>query len=117
MIGGQSLDISGDGDREELHRLKTGALFSASVGCALALVDLPQAGQAPWRAFASELGLLFQVVDDILDRDGFVDDVGIDGARRLADGAATRAHEQLESLDADTGVLAEIVDNLASRTS
>ena len=32
MIGGQWLDIRGDGEREELHRLKTGALFSASVG-------------------------------------------------------------------------------------
>ena len=35
MIGGQWLDIRGEGEREELYRLKTGALFSASVGCAL----------------------------------------------------------------------------------
>ena len=41
MIGGQWLDIRGDADREELHRLKTGALFSASVGCALAALDVP----------------------------------------------------------------------------
>ena len=116
MIGGQSLDIRGEGDREELHRLKTGALFSASVGCALALVDLPPAEQLPWRAFASELGLLFQVVDDILDGDGFVDDVGPEGARQLADGAAERAHAGLASLNTDTSVLAEIVDSLASRT-
>ena len=46
---------------------------------------------APWRAFAAELGLLFQIVDDILDGDGFVLDVGVDGARGLADEAAERA--------------------------
>ena len=81
MIGGQWLDIRGEGERDELHRLKTGALFSASIGCALAAVGVPQAEQPPWRAFAAELGLLFQIVDDILDGDGFVLDVGIDGAR------------------------------------
>ena len=81
MIGGQWLDIRGEGAREELHRLKTGALFSAAVGCALAAVGVPAAEQRPWHEFASELGLLFQVVDDILDGDGFVLDVGIDAAR------------------------------------
>ena len=117
MIGGQWLDIRGEGGREELHRLKTGALFSASVGCALAAVGVPPAEQGPWREFASELGLLFQVVDDILDGDGFVLDVGVDGARGLADGAAERAHARLATLDADTSVLAEIVDSLATRTA
>ena len=116
MIGGQWLDIRGDGDREELHRLKTGALFSASVGCALAALDVPQLEQRPWRAFAAELGLLFQIVDDILDRDGFVLEVGVDRARELADGAAERAQAALSGLAADTSVLREIVDSLASRT-
>ena len=67
MIGGQWLDIRGDGEREELYRLKTGALFSASVGCALAALDVAPVDQAPWRSFAADLGLLFQIVDDILD--------------------------------------------------
>ena len=116
MIGGQWLDIRGDAEREELHRLKTGALFSASVGCALAALEVPQLEQRPWRAFATELGLLFQIVDDILDGDGFVHDVGADSARRLADDAAERAHQGLAALVADTSVLEEIVDSLASRT-
>jgi geranylgeranyl diphosphate synthase type II len=116
MIGGQWLDIRGDAEREELHRLKTGALFSASVGCALAALDVPEAEQRPWRAFAAELGLLFQIVDDILDGDGYVLDVGADGARRFADAAAARAQEDLAALDADTSVLQEIVDGLASRS-
>ena len=37
--------------------------------------------QRPWRAFADELGMLFQVVDDILDGDGYVVTLGVDGAR------------------------------------
>jgi geranylgeranyl diphosphate synthase type II len=117
MIGGQWLDIRGEGARDDLHRLKTGALFSAAIGCALAAVEAPPAAQAPWRSFACELGLLFQIVDDILDGDGFVIDVGADEARRLADEAAERSHERLAAIEADTSVLTEIVDGLASRTA
>jgi geranylgeranyl diphosphate synthase type II len=117
MIGGQWLDIRGEGARDELHRLKTGALFSASVGCALAAVEVPTAEQVPWRAFASELGLLFQIVDDILDGDGVVLDVGVDDARRQADEAAERTQTRLASIDAETSVLRDIVDGLASRTA
>jgi geranylgeranyl diphosphate synthase type II len=97
--------------------LKTGALFSASVGCALAAVEMPAAEQAPWRAFASELGLLFQIVDDILDGDGVVLDVGVDDARRQVDEVVERTHARLAAIDADTVVLRDIVDGLASRTA
>jgi geranylgeranyl diphosphate synthase type II len=117
MIGGQWLDIRGAGARDELHRLKTGALFSAAIGCALEAVEVPSAEQVPWRAFASELGLLFQIVDDIIDGDGFVLDVGAEGAQRLADEAASRVRAWLGELDADTEVLLGIVDELAVRTA
>jgi geranylgeranyl diphosphate synthase type II len=117
MIGGQWLDIQGEAASDELHRLKTGALFSAAVGCALSAVDLPQAEQGPWRAFGSDVGLLFQVVDDILAGDGFVLEVGADGARRLADETAERIRGQLGELDGDTAVLLGIVDELAVRTA
>jgi geranylgeranyl diphosphate synthase type II len=117
MIGGQWRELDGDGSRDEIHRLKTGALFQASIGCALAAMEMPRDEQEPWREFAAELGLLFQVVDDILDGDGYVVDVGADGARRLADEAAERAQARLAEVDADTEVLAGIVDGLASRTT
>lgn len=116
MIGGQWLDVQGEAASVELHRLKTGALFSASVGCALAALDVPPVEQAPWRAFGSDVGLLFQVVDDILDGDGLVLGIGIDRARRLADDTAARIRASLGELDADTGVLLGIVDELAVRT-
>jgi len=117
MIGGQQLDLEGGVELQQLHSLKTGSLFSAAVMCALWAAEVPIDEHEPWRAFAGELGLLFQVVDDVLDGDGFVLTVGEDGARRLADEAAERAQSQLAGLDADTAVLAEIVGGLAARTA
>ena len=116
MIGGQYLDTMVDGaDLRSVHRLKTGRLFAASVSLALWAADVPESDQGPWRAFGEELGLLFQVVDDILDEDGFYVSDGPDGARRLADEAAARAHERLGEIDADTSVLDGIVSALAVR--
>ena len=117
MIGGQQQDLEGGHDLAELHRLKTGALFSASVMCGVWAAGVPETAHAPWRAFAEELGLLFQVVDDILDGDGYVVEVGETRARELADEAAARAAERLAEIPYDTSVLAEIVALLAARTS
>jgi geranylgeranyl diphosphate synthase, type II len=117
MIGGQYLDIKGFGDLAELHRLKTGRLFVAAIGLALEAAELPAPEQAPWRTFAEELGLLFQLIDDLLDRDGYVLVHGVEETRRLADEAAARAQAKLAGIDADTSVLEEIVASLVARTS
>jgi geranylgeranyl diphosphate synthase type II len=116
MIGGQQLDLEGGADLDHLHALKTGALFRASVLCGLWAAEIPVDEHPPWRAFASEVGLLFQIVDDLLDGDGYVASVGEAGARRLADEAAGRARARLEQVQGDTEVLEEIVDGLAVRT-
>jgi len=117
MIGGQYLDtMVPDADLVVVHRLKTGCLFFASVAMALWAAGLAEARQEPWRAFGSELGLLFQIVDDILDGDGYVVLHGAEGARRLADEAADNARARLAEVDADTTVLRDIVDGLAVRT-
>ncbi len=118
MIGGQYLDVTGaDGDLAELHRLKTGRLFAAAVGLGLWAADVPVAAQAPWRAFGEELGLLFQIVDDVLDGDGYAARHGADAARALAGEAADRASARLAAIGADTSVLQLLVDELAVRTS
>lgn len=117
MIGGQYLDITdSDIDLAESHRLKTGRLFAASVGLGLWVAGVPEADQTAWRAFAEELGLLFQVVDDVLDGDGYAERLGTDGARVLAAEAATTTRSLLAAVGANTTVLAEIVDSLAVRT-
>jgi geranylgeranyl pyrophosphate synthase len=118
MIGGQYLDITDTApDEAALHRLKTGSLFAASVGLGLWAAEMPERDQAPWRAFGDELGLLFQIVDDILDGDGYVLAHGAEGARALADEAAARARERLAAIPAETSVLADIVEVLATRTA
>jgi geranylgeranyl diphosphate synthase, type II len=118
MIGGQYLDITATApDEATLHKLKTGCLFAASVGLALQVADVRGGDQPPWRAFGDELGLLFQIVDDILDGDGYVLSHGEEGARELADAAADRAQARLGAIDADTSVLSEIVSGLATRTT
>ncbi len=118
MIGGQYLDIGDpDVDLAVLHRLKTGRLFAAAVGLGLWVARISALEQAPWRAFSEELGLLFQVVDDVLDGDGYVASLGEDGARALAAESAERARARLAAVPADTTVLEQIVESLAVRTA
>ena len=115
MIGGQYLDVTGSADDlAALNRLKTGRLFEASVALALAVNG---AEPQTWPRFAQEVGALFQLVDDLLDGDGFVLAYGEDETRRRADEAAERALAALAELDADTSVLRGIVDGLATRTA
>jgi geranylgeranyl diphosphate synthase, type II len=139
MIGGQYMDVTTDGDLDadglvHLHELKTGRLLRASVTCAVAVVGLPPDERTPWAAFGQELGLLFQIVDDILDATGtaaelgktpgkdeaagkvtYVSLHGLERARELADAARTRVNERLAELPADSTVLAELVATIRDR--
>jgi geranylgeranyl diphosphate synthase, type II len=118
MIGGQYLDIDGGRrDRAELNRLKTGRLFDASVGCGLSAAAVSPEEQAPWREFAADFGFLYQVVDDLLDDDGFVHELGRDRTRRLATETEHSARTRLLELGADTSVLDELIDELTARIS
>jgi geranylgeranyl diphosphate synthase type II len=116
MIGGQYLDVTdGAGELARLHALKTGRLFAACVGSALWIAEVPAEEQRPWREFADEFGLLYQIVDDILDGDGFVLERGADGARALADDTEARARARLAEIAADTSRLDELVSGLIAR--
>ncbi len=83
MAGGQALDLSAVGrnlDLEELeamHRLKTGALIRASV--LLAAACAPGLQPREWDAldgYSQDIGLAFQIQDDILDVEGSTEDLG-----------------------------------------
>ena len=98
-----------------LHELKTGRLIGASVLCVLLLTGIEDGPEtAPFRRFAAELGVLFQIVDDILDVTGtddalgkprgsderhgkrtYVSEFGIDRARQLAGECHRMAREAL----------------------
>ena len=125
MIDGQYLDVTAEAPDHDalasLHRLKTGALIEAAVACGLHVARLDPAGQAPYRAFARELGLLFQIVDDVLD-DGadepsYVTLHGVDRARELAEDSYARARGLLAGIDADTSELAELAELIARRSA
>lgn len=117
MIGGQYDDIRGDGDIARRHSLKTGRLFEAAVGCALAVAGTPEAERDPWRGFASEFGLLYQVVDDVLDGDGLAAELGADGAHELADEIEGRARARLDEIPQDTSLLDELLSGLKARAT
>jgi geranylgeranyl diphosphate synthase type II len=141
MIGGQYLDVTTDGDLDtdglrRLHSLKTGRLLCAAVTTATAVAGLPENERAPWRSFGEELGVLFQIVDDILDATGTAEELGktpgkdeaagkvtyvslhgLAAARRLADEARARVNDRLDSLPTDTSVLADLVDTIRDRHS
>jgi geranylgeranyl pyrophosphate synthase len=83
MAGGQAMDLSAVGrnlDLEELeamHRLKTGALIRASVLLAAACApQLTAAEREALDGYAQDIGLAFQIQDDILDVEGNVEDLG-----------------------------------------
>ena len=127
MIDGQYLDVTAStppthDQLAELHRLKTGSLIGASVttGALVGGIDRDQLG--PHRAYASELGLMFQIVDDILD-DGshdepsYVNTLGIDRARALARESHHRALALLEDLPGDTTELRDLTELIALRTA
>jgi len=82
MVGGQYADVSAGAAStpaalRRLHELKTGRLIGASVLCVLLLSGVHSAAEtAPFRTFAAEVGVLFQIVDDILDVTGTDDALG-----------------------------------------
>jgi len=138
MVGGQFLDVAGadDGDIRHLHELKTGALIAASVGSVLALEGLDGPATMPFRRFAAELGVVFQIVDDILDVTGdeaelgkprgsderhgkatYVSVFGLDRARELAKESHAAARAALAEADGATGRLGQISDYILTRTT
>ena len=81
MVGGQYADVRATAPRDpaglrRLHELKTGRLIAASVRCVLALGGVDEPATMAFSRFAAELGVLFQIVDDILDVTGSEEDLG-----------------------------------------
>ncbi len=144
MVGGQYIDVAGTAapDAEglrRLHSLKTGQLISASITCTLTLLAIDPATIQCFGTYANELGVLYQIVDDILDVTGsaqdlgktqgsdarlgkrtYVTEFGLDGARRLAAESHTRAARSLDAaaarLDGDADPLRQITHFIATRS-
>jgi geranylgeranyl diphosphate synthase type II len=141
MVGGQYVDVTAPGDLEpaglrRLHELKTGRLIGASVVCVLLLSGMDGPATIAYRRFAAELGVLFQIVDDILDVTGdeaelgkpqgsderhgkrtYVSVFGLDHARELAGESHRKAREALADAGGRTETLELITDYILTRPS
>jgi geranylgeranyl diphosphate synthase, type II len=138
MVGGQYVDVAGEARDAErlraLHGLKTGRLIAAAVGVVLTLEGVAEPETIPYRRFAGELGVLFQIVDDILDVTGsdeqlgkphgsderhgkltYVSLFGLERARELAAESHTEATAALAEASGDTGDLKGIADYIFTR--
>jgi geranylgeranyl diphosphate synthase type II len=142
MVGGQYVDVrnlvpDGEVTLRRLHELKTGRLIAASVECVLLLTSGATASTRlpDFRAFAAELGVLFQIVDDILDVTGtedalgkpqgsderhgkltYVSQYGVDGARQMAADSHRNAREALSRVGG-AAELEQITDFIYTRSS
>jgi len=142
MVGGQFVDITAsEADLDaaglrHLHELKTGRLIAASIGSVLRLEDVNGPATIPYTRFAAELGVLFQIVDDILDVTGdeealgkpqgsderhgkrtYVSVFGLERARELARESHAKARAALEEADGQTRTLEQITDYILTRES
>jgi geranylgeranyl diphosphate synthase type II len=138
MVGGQYVDVIGAeldaAGLRELHALKTGRLISASVCVIPILEGSDESETMRYRRFADELGVLFQIVDDILDvtesderlgkphgsdeRHGkltYVSLFGLDRARELAAESHVKATAALAEAGGDTADLRRVADYIFTR--
>lgn len=122
MVGGQTIEKIWEGKDVDLptlnliHINKTGKLFVAAC-LAGAVSGGASAGEIRQiRRFSECVGLAFQIVDDIIDRDGFLKFMSESEARFEADRLITRAATELKPFGKKASVLLEIADLLAHRS-
>ena len=142
MVGGQAIDLDAAGsgsafDAEGLrsmHARKTGALIRASAAAGAVMAGANDAQLDAIERYATELGLAFQIVDDILDVEGAAQDLGktagkdaasgkptypalhgVDASRRMAQACAARAVDALQPAALE-GQLPAIARWVISRT-
>lgn len=139
LIGGQAIDLSATDQQinfetlERIHRGKTGALFSAAATAgAIASGTSPDVVRS-LAAYAKNLGLAFQIIDDLLDVQGnpaetgkaargdvkkttFVSFSGVEGARQLATELCQTADRALEPFGPRADRLRELSAFVAARS-
>jgi farnesyl diphosphate synthase len=82
MAGGQMMDLAAEGQELDLpaitrlQQLKTGALIEYAVEAACIMAKLPSDARTPYRGYARNIGLAFQIADDLIDHGGDVTAAG-----------------------------------------
>jgi farnesyl diphosphate synthase len=112
MCGGQQLDMDAAGrtlslaEMQNVHALKTGALIKASVQLAAAVAGASENDSSALAAFADDLGLAFQIQDDILDIESSTQQLGKSAGKDAAQEKST--YPALLGMDASKTLLAEL---------
>jgi geranylgeranyl pyrophosphate synthase len=142
MVGGQWLDLEAEGrrlplaDLIQVHRGKTGALIRAACSLGGMAAQAGAADLAGLTAYGEDIGLAFQIADDVLDATGTSEELGkpvrrdaqlakstyvvllgIDGARAEAQRLAQSAVAHLERTGVTSGALGALAGYIVSRTS
>lgn len=140
MAGGQMMDIEAENSAFDLQTvtrlqaLKTGALIAASVEMGAILGHIPPEGRAHLKGYARDIGLAFQIADDILDVEGdpelagkalqkdadagkgtFVSLMGLDRAKQQAAMLVAQANDHLASYGSEADLLRAIADYITER--
>ncbi|HEX7722344.1 MAG TPA: farnesyl diphosphate synthase [Pyrinomonadaceae bacterium] len=140
MVAGQALDLEAesrtvDGDElETIHHRKTGALIRAAARCGAMIPNANEDELEAITAYATNLGLLFQITDDLLDVTATAEDLGktpgkdaraqkatfpalygIEATRAQLKSVHTAARSALERIEGETQLLQSIADFILQR--
>jgi geranylgeranyl pyrophosphate synthase len=128
MVGGQWLDLEAEGkvlaldELRAVHRGKTGALIEASCALGALAARAPAARLDAMRAYGRDIGLAFQVADDVLDATATSEELGktvqllgVEGARAAAARHAEAAVNSLERSGVPSGTLAALARYIVTR--
>ena len=140
MIGGQMMDIEAENEELtvdeiiRLQRLKTGELFAMSCEIGAILGKAPKHMRTVLRAYAHDMGLAFQITDDLLDAEGtreetgkevkkdnvagkatLVSELGVERAREQAERLANQAKMHLAVFDKRADLLRDLADFVIAR--
>ncbi len=140
LAGGQMMDIEAENATFDLQTvmrlqaLKTGALIAASVEMGAILGHIPPEGRTHLRGYARDIGLAFQIADDILDVEGdpelagkalqkdadagkgtFVSLMGLERAKQQAEMLVAQANEHLSCYGTEANLLRAIANYITER--
>ncbi|WP_096201193.1 polyprenyl synthetase family protein [Bacillus sp. FJAT-45350] len=140
MVGGQVADMEGEGQKltveqlEYIHHHKTGDLLTYSVVAGAILAGATEDEVETLRCFAKELGLVFQIKDDILDVEGDASTIGkpvgsdegnnkstypslltMEGAKEKLNSHKNKAKEYLYKINMENSLLEAITDYIVER--
>jgi len=120
MIGGQVVDIEERQDTDlptltYINAHKTGALIAASCKAGAIAAGASDKKAGALEKYGAYIGFTFQVIDDILDKEGFALALGVGGARREAARLVERAKQELKPFGKRAKALRDLADFLLTR--